>query len=209
MTTILNVPGLENTSNAFKRKLVSVADWLGINPDHLATVISFESAKSFSPSIKNPFSGATGLIQFMPSTAKNLGTSVADLVLMSAEEQLDWVYQYFLSFKDRLHTLDDVYLAVFMPSFIGKPAESVVFVDGQKGYEQNKGFDPKNTGRITVGQITSTVHGVANNANGRIEVPDSDDDDNGSNGEMSSSAKLALTGFCAIASYLVFTRILG
>lgn len=38
--------------------------------------MAFESGETFSPSIKNAAgSGAVGLIQFMPSTAKALGTS--------------------------------------------------------------------------------------------------------------------------------------
>ncbi|HBC04295.1 MAG TPA: hypothetical protein DC015_08915, partial [Aequorivita sp.] len=54
-------------------KLNSVAANLGIDVNWLMAVINFESAGTFSPSIQNKYSGATGLIQFMPSTAKSLG----------------------------------------------------------------------------------------------------------------------------------------
>ena len=60
---------------AFKAKIVTISNNLGCDPSHLTSAIAFETGESFSPSIRNKASGATGLIQFMPKTAKALGLS--------------------------------------------------------------------------------------------------------------------------------------
>ncbi len=167
---IIAVRGLETKSDAFKNKLVQVSNALGINPDWLATVISFES--KFDPNARNPQSGATGLIQFMGSTAHSLGTTLDELAAMSDVQQLDYVYRYFKDIVGRrMRNLDDVYLAVFMPSQMGKSSDSVVAVQGSKVYEQNP-FDRDGKGYFTVGDITSTIHAVYNAgvARGRIPV---------------------------------------
>ena len=80
--TLLDIPGSQKVSQTFKQKLVQIAADLGTNPNFLMAVMSFESGETFSPSIKNAAgSGAVGLIQFMPATAKQLGTSTQALAL--------------------------------------------------------------------------------------------------------------------------------
>jgi len=173
MASLLKVRGIENLSDSGKRAVIDVANSLGINPDWLVTVMSFESSGSFDPGKKNAAgSGATGLIQFMPTTAGLLGTSTAQLAQMSQEEQIRGpVYQY-LKNHGRLGSLEDTYLAVFYPSAIGKPDDYVVGTGGSKVYEQNKGFDTQGTGQITKRMITSTIRNVFNAAGGaRVEVP--------------------------------------
>ena len=46
---------------------------LGVTQDDIITAMGIETAGTFDPSIKNPKSTATGLIQFLPSTAASLG----------------------------------------------------------------------------------------------------------------------------------------
>ena len=53
-------------SKEFKKKLLQITTTLGMDPSHLMAAIAFETGKSFSPSIQNKTSSATGLIQFMP-----------------------------------------------------------------------------------------------------------------------------------------------
>jgi len=60
-----------------------MAGRLGAKPEHLLAVMSFETGGSFSPSETN-FIGATGLIQFIPDTARGLGTSTAQLARMNS-----------------------------------------------------------------------------------------------------------------------------
>lgn len=169
---LIAVRGIENTSPAFRLKLVDVANNLGIKPDWLATVISFETGGKFTPYVRNAAgSGATGLIQFMPSTAANMGTSTDELAAMSDVEQLDWVEKYLSSWKGRMRSLDDVYLAIFMPSQMGKSTDSVVASEGSKVYEQNIGFDGGGKGYFTVGDITSSIRGLYNAGVSRGTVP--------------------------------------
>ncbi len=169
--SILAVRGLETKSDAFKNKLVQVSNALGINPDWLATVISFESKGTFAPDVRNTQSGATGLIQFIRPTATQLGTTTEQLAAMTDVQQLDYVYRYFKDIVGRpMRNLDDVYLAVFMPSQMGKSSNTIVAQRGSKVYEQNP-FDRDNKGYFTVGDITSTIHAVYNNGVSRGRLP--------------------------------------
>src|SRR5262245_26842119 len=96
-------------SPEFRTKVVQIAARIGVDPDFLMAVMAFESGGTFSPSVLNAAgSGAVGLIQFMPMTAKMLGTSTAELALMTAEQQLDYVEKYFRSHRRKLETLEDV-----------------------------------------------------------------------------------------------------
>jgi hypothetical protein len=51
--------------------LAKVAGWLGVAKDSLYKEINFESG--WDPLARNPYSGARGLVQFMPKTARNMG----------------------------------------------------------------------------------------------------------------------------------------
>ena len=93
---------------AFKRRVIEIAAEFGIDPNYLMAAMAFESARTFSPRIENPYSGAVGLIQFMPSMARGLGTSTAALKRMTALAQLDYVRRYFLPYKGRLKDLNDL-----------------------------------------------------------------------------------------------------
>src|SRR5690606_16638019 len=79
----------------FVSELKRYCEMLGANPNWLMQVINFESAGTFSPSIQNPVTNATGLIQFMPSTAEWLGTTIWHLKNMTAVNQLKYVYTYY------------------------------------------------------------------------------------------------------------------
>jgi soluble lytic murein transglycosylase-like protein len=92
MPSLINVPGIEKTSEEFRQKVIQIAANLLIDPNFLMAIMSFESGASFSPSQLNAAgSHAIGLIQFMPSTAKKLGTSTQELGAMTPVRQLDFV----------------------------------------------------------------------------------------------------------------------
>jgi hypothetical protein len=168
--TIANVRGINKLSAAELKALVNAANYIGINPDWLASAISFESG--FSPSIENAAgSGAVGLIQFMPSTAMGLGTTTDALRRMTFTQQLEYVKKYFEPHRGQLHSLEDTYLAIFYPAFIGKPLDTVLGTAGSAIYDQNAGFDRSQKGYVTKEDITSTIRGVLDSAAGRISVP--------------------------------------
>jgi hypothetical protein len=170
MTTIAAVRGIEKLTPPELRKLVDVALGLGMDPDHLAAVISFETGGTFSPSIKNPGSSATGLIQFMESTARRLGTTTAELAGMSVIEQLDWVARYFASWSGRLHSVADVYMAVFAPVGVGQAESFVLYADPTAAYQANKGLDSNGDGTITKGEAASRPAGILWSAQQRARI---------------------------------------
>lgn len=150
----------QKVSPAFRAKLLDVCRSFGWTFDHaswLMSCMAFESGETFSPSIKNAAgSGATGLIQFMPRTAIDLGTTVDELGRMSAVEQLDYVQRYFAPYARRINSLSDMYMAILLPSYVGKADDSVLF-SGGVAYRQNSGLDANRDGRITKAEATAKV----------------------------------------------------
>ena len=128
----------ENRSE-FLSKVMEVCQFLSIDPDWLMLVMWFETARTFDHTIVNRVSGATGLIQFMPSTARSLGTTTEALKNMSNIEQLEYVKKYLAPYRGRMKNWLDVYLAVFYPVLIGKPDTAVI--DRAIVARQNPVFD--------------------------------------------------------------------
>jgi hypothetical protein len=141
----------------FKEKVVAICARLGIDPNFLMAAMAFESARTFSPSIQNSASKATGLIQFMPSTATGMGTSISALARMSALEQLDWVEAYFKPYVGKLRDLDDLYMAILWPKAVGKPASFVLFARPTRQYAQNSGLDANDDGTVTKAEAANRV----------------------------------------------------
>src|SRR4051794_30988639 len=78
----------DQVQGEFRTKLHQVANHLQIPVNSLIAVIALETARptnpgrgnpTFDPAITNDTTGAVGLIQFMPRTAKDLGTTCAAL----------------------------------------------------------------------------------------------------------------------------------
>lgn len=144
-------------SPAFKQKVILICGRLGVKPDDLMACMAFESGGSFNPAVRNAAgSGAVGLIQFMPSTARNLGTTTQELAAMSAEEQLDYVESYF-SGRKHLRSLEDLYMAILWPAAIGKDLEYVLFQKPSKAYDQNAGLDHNRDGKVTKFEAAASV----------------------------------------------------
>jgi hypothetical protein len=147
----------KRVSSAFKRRVIEISAELGLDPNNLMAAMAFESARTFRADIENPFSGAAGLIQFMPATAKGLGTSTAALKRMTPVAQLEFVRRYFLPQKGRLNDLNDLYMAILWPRAVGRPASHVLFVNGSRQYSQNKGLDVNFDGVVTKAEAASRV----------------------------------------------------
>jgi hypothetical protein len=150
MNNIIFAEKITSNADAFIQKLVSISTKLGIEPNWLMSVINSETGGRFSPDTVNKqgkmVAGydengkvvkakgeadhadsyqrakyrATGLIQFMPRTAKGLKTTTQALYKMSNVDQLDYVYKYFLPAKGKLKSFEDLYLYTFYPLAIGK-----------------------------------------------------------------------------------------
>src|SRR5512139_3165801 len=144
-------------SAEFCEKVHGIAARLGVDPNFLMAVMAFESGGTFSSSVRNTFTGATGLIQFMPATAAALGTSLAELAAMTPEAQLDYVERYFRPYRGKLTSLEDTYMAVLWPVAVGKPNHHVLFRQGTKAYTQNSGLDVNRDGLITKAEAAGKV----------------------------------------------------
>ena len=144
-----------------KPKVTIVADMLGIRPEWLENVMWIESR--LNPQAVNKISGATGLIQFMPATAKALGTTTEELLKMSFDEQMDYVYMYLRDYKGKMKSQVDVYLAVFFPSAIGKPDSYVLQTSKLSPAiiaRQNPGYDLNKDQQITKGEVATAINRI-------------------------------------------------
>lgn len=147
-------------SQTFRNRVWWIADALELNPDDLMSCMAWESAESFRPDIRNAAgSGATGLIQFMPSTAVGLGTTTAKLAAMSAEDQLNYVYKYFRPYAGRLNNLGDIYMAILWPRGVGKPDSYVLWNKGESPttFRQNAGLDINKDGNVTRAECLAKI----------------------------------------------------
>lgn len=148
----------EKVSKEFSEKVKAIAQKLGMVPDYIMAVMDFETGGTFSPSVKNPQSSATGLIQFMAATANGLGTSTANLAKMSAIQQLDYVERYFqgvIKQHGALQTLENTYLAVFYPAAIKYPLD---WSFPQSVYNVNKVFDMNKDGTFSKQDVSDKMY---------------------------------------------------
>lgn len=123
-------------------------------------IMYFESAGTMSPSVQNKSTNATGLIQFMPSTAKGLGTSVEALKKMSAVQQLDYVLKYYKPFKGKIKSYVDTYFVTFFPAAVGMPDNYSLQTSKLSAAliaRVNPSFDPNKDGKIQVWEVKKVM----------------------------------------------------
>lgn len=140
-------------SKGRKAAIKRLAEELGVHPNDLAAVISFETAGTFSPSAMNPKSSATGLIQFMQYTDgtgnRNTPRSQWDYFGMSRDKfrslsfegQLPYVGDYFK--KRGIGTKGKTSLAHLYQAVTGSG-----YKRGSEAYRLNKVWDANNDGII-------------------------------------------------------------
>ena len=143
--------------NEFISKVVEVSNRLGINPNWLMIVMRFETANTFSPSVKNQGSNAIGLIQLTSVAIKGWGVTLDQLAAMTAVKQLDYVEKYLTPYKGKMTDLYNTYLAVFAPAYIGRPDAQKVYASPTAAYAANKALDTNSDGVITVGEIKQVI----------------------------------------------------
>lgn len=152
----------------FCEKVTEISSRLGISPDWLMAVMYFESGLNHRA--VNRSSGAVGLIQFMPSTLSNMGSTSSYIQNITNVEQLDFVYKYLLPYKGKMQSLIDVYFAVFFPAAIGKGDDYVLEtnkITAETIAALNKIFDTNKDKKITKGEVrTYFTNWVARKLNG-------------------------------------------
>lgn len=153
---LLFIEKVNTNKEAFGRKVIEISNKLGVDPDSLMAVMNSESG--INPKAKNPYGGATGLIQFMPNTAEGLGTTTDALYNMSNVEQLDYVYKYFYPYRNKLTDYTSLYLVTFYPRALG---ENDNYVFGSEVSSdrvsliarQNPAIDRNKDGKVTMSEF--------------------------------------------------------
>jgi hypothetical protein len=145
--------------------LNKAANSVGTNVQDLLAVIKHESG--FNPAARNPKTGAAGLIQFMPDTAKGLGTSTDEILKMSGTEQVPLIRKYYIPYRGKLNSVEDLYMATFLPAALDLDDNFKIGIKGStnriwklsqdKLYTQNHVFDADKKGYYTVGDIKNRI----------------------------------------------------
>jgi hypothetical protein len=160
----------KKVSAEFKNSVFWIQDKISLDGNRLMSCIAFETGGTFSPSAHNPLSSATGLIQFMDATVVSMvehypvlasmapNRRASDLAKLTAVQQLSWVFYYFRAFGDNLAnwSLEDTYMAILLPSMIGKPLDSPMNWK-DSAYRVNKGLDLDKNGTITKREATANI----------------------------------------------------
>lgn len=139
--------------------------------------MAFETGRSFSPAQTNGI-GATGLIQFIPSTAIVYFNTPAQIQAMTSEqrkqagkdacarlgkmtvlEQLEYVEKYFTPYAGKVNNLGDLYSSILWPAAVGKPDDFVLWSKEKSPttYSQNAGLDINADGTIVRAEICHKV----------------------------------------------------
>lgn len=149
-------------TDEFYSKVIDLSKRINCDPNDLMAVMNSESG--IKHTAVNKTTNATGLIQFMPKTAKGLGTTVEKLKSMTDVEQLDYVEKYLkkqkkaAGFKEEHHlSPGELYALVFLP---GRAKREVLTTSGEKYYSCNKGLDKNKDGKITKDELGTRVRTV-------------------------------------------------
>ena len=142
--------------DAFEKKVKTVSRKLNVPPEWLMAVMYSES--KFDASITNvKGSGATGLIQWMPQTAREFGITVEKLRNLNHVEQLDFAYKYLQKVKEvrkcDYKDLTQFYLAILHPKAIGQEDCYPLYSKPSEDYKMNAILDSNKDGRVTVKDI--------------------------------------------------------
>lgn len=162
-TSGYNLPPAVAQDTAFLSEVGRVSESIGMPEEWLLRAIEFETAGSWSPSVKAPTSSATGLIQFLEGTAKGLGTTTTELAGMSRADQMRFVEKYLAPYKGRIKNFGDLYMAIHYPAGVGKADSFVLYKEGSDEYKANKSLDVNKDGTVTRGEAVAR----ATNSTGR------------------------------------------
>ena len=149
----------EGLNKQFLDRVKQIATKIGCDYKDLLGVMHSESG--LNSKAQNSKGGAAGLIQFLPSTARELGTTTDALRNMSAVQQLDYVEKFLIMVKNRSAlrgktrlSAGDLYTLVFMPA---KAGGEVITSAGSRSYAANKGLDANGDGMITKTELGNRV----------------------------------------------------
>ena len=117
-------------------------------------------------------SRAVGLIQFTQDALEKMGEFTSgqgyeklhkvklNFAKMGEIKQLEKVQKYFEPMKESIKSPEEIYLAVFAPSGLGKKDDYILYKEGTEYYEQNKSVDEQGNkdGRIQRSEILARYY---------------------------------------------------
>ena len=141
----------------FLAKVKEIANRLDCDYRDLLGLMNSESG--IRADIKNPNGSASGLIQFIESTANSLGTTTAQLRAMKPIDQLDYVEKYLTKVKAQAGltgrlSAGDLYSLVFLP---GRARRDILASSGESYYACNRGADLNKDGKITKAELGQRI----------------------------------------------------
>lgn len=155
-----NLPPSVGTDTDFVTSVNWVEEKFNMPQGALWKVMDFETGGKFDPATPNQAgSGATGLIQFTPEVAKEMGYTTKELGKMKRVDQMKVVAGYFRNKlgDNKNPTESDVYMAVLWPAAVGKPEDTVLFKKGSSEYKSNSGLDLDGNGSVTKAEYSKKV----------------------------------------------------
>jgi len=140
----------------FEKKVRRISGKLDIHPDWLMAIMHSESKLDASV-VNFKGSGATGLIQFLPTTAISMDITVEQMRNLNHIQQLDYVYQYLKEVKKTRNVsygnITDLYLSILYPVAVGQGTTFVLYSSPSSTYQKNSGLDENHNGKISVNDI--------------------------------------------------------
>lgn len=180
---------MPNVGPGFYPKLLEVAAAVQMKPEDILNVMAVESG--INPAAHNPGGDASGLLQFMPSTLKQLGFkgTHGDFRNLAAEEQLDYVKKLILGNMKYnggpFTSAAQYYVANFLPIALKLPGikqedpDTIIVAKNpdhphlpgisvhqeQIFYNSNPALDANHDGVITYGDIQQVLQKAAGGKN--------------------------------------------
>lgn len=108
--------------------IVEVAGQLNVPASWLDGLIAFETAGTYDPKIKNPYSSARGLIQIINSTAMDIFGMTSEQLVNTYPTFTGQMYNVVLPYLSRyapFPTKQSLYMAVFYPRYRSVPPDTV------------------------------------------------------------------------------------
>ena len=149
---------------AFGEAVNKVAQHFDISASDLMGLMASESG--LRPDADN--GSHVGLIQFSATSAAAAGTTQADLKKMSRAEQMPYVQKYLENAKlPKGASAGQLYTAVFLPAFVGKPDDFVIasadgsqpegYPESKSWYRSNQGLDMNNDDELTIQELGERI----------------------------------------------------
>lgn len=146
--------------SGFCAKVENIAKNINCNPNDLLAIMYTESG--LNPSKKAEKGSATGLIQFLESTANNLGTTTSKLAGMDGISQLDYVEKFYQANIEWIFgsnytgEIDSgtLYALTFLPQY----AKQEILCDSStEAYQYNTLLDENKDGNISKSDLADVM----------------------------------------------------